>query len=357
MTIKHGANLFDLAKELHIEKSSIMDFSSNINPFGSSVKAKKAVAENMDAVSIYPDPDYVNLKKSISEYASCSPENIILGSGATELISKYISFINPKNALLICPAYSEYERELNKHNCNIYKYLAQKEKDFKIDIHDLVDTINNNHCDFLILCNPNNPTGFAFTNEEVKFILSSTSCYVMVDETYVEFTDKAKYSCSQLIDSFSKLFVIRGTSKFFSTPGIRLGYALLSDKDVHQKIQDTLDLWNINIFASMMGEIMFVDNDFISSTVDKIKKERDYLTNSLKSLNGVKVYDSFGNFILCEISSKAVTSASLYDSMTKKGIIIRDCSSFGLGDYFFRVCVLKHDENEKLIAELTKALS
>ena len=106
-----------------------------------------------------------------------------------------------------------------------------------------------------------------------------------------------------------------------------------------------------------MGEIMFVDNDFISSTVDKIKKERDYLTNSLKSLNGVKVYDSFGNFILCEISSKAVTSASLYDSMTKKGIIIRDCSSFGLGDYFFRVCVLKHDENEKLIAELTKALS
>lgn len=357
MAIKHGANLFDLAKELKIDKSSIMDFSSNINPFGSSEKAKKTIAQNMDIVSIYPDPEYASLKKSISEYASCSPENIILGSGATELISKYISFIEPKNALLICPAYSEYERELNKHNCNIYKYKAAKENDFKIDIQHLVDTINENNCDFLILCNPNNPTGFAFTNEEVKYILSNTSCYVMVDETYVEFTDKAKYSCSQLIDSFPKLFVIRGTSKFFSTPGIRLGYALLSDQDVHNKIQDTLDLWNINIVASTMGEVMFVDNEFISSTVDKIRKERDYLTASLKSLKGVKVYESYGNFILCEICSKVVTSTELYNSMAKNGIIIRDCPSFGLGKYFFRVCVLKHDENKKLIEKLNEILS
>ena len=111
MTIKHGANLFDLAKELHIEKSSIMDFSSNINPFGSSVKAKKAVAENMDAVSIYPDPDYVNLKKSISEYTEAKhstppPCHSFRGMGAYFPMQKWEKISPRMSSVEISPVIS-----------------------------------------------------------------------------------------------------------------------------------------------------------------------------------------------------------------------------------------------------------
>ncbi|MCX0405003.1 pyridoxal phosphate-dependent aminotransferase, partial [Clostridium perfringens] len=277
MSINHGANLFDLSNELGINKKDIKDFSSNINPFGASKKAKDAILNNIDMVSIYPDPKYTDLKESISQYCHCKKENIIVGSGATELISSFISVINPKKALLLSPSYSEYESELEKINCEITKFFSKEEDNFKIDVNKLIDSINSSKFDLVIICNPNNPTGFAFSKDEISLLLKNTSSIFMVDETYVEFTEPEIYSSTPLVDIFNNLFVIRGTSKFFSTPGIRLGYGLISNKEIKKSMVEKLDLWNINIFATTMGEIMFKDKEYILSNTSKLKEERDYL--------------------------------------------------------------------------------
>lgn len=126
MTVNHGANIFDLSKNLGLSKDSLLDFSSNINPFGASKKAQEALKENIHMVSMYPDPEYKELKSSISSYCQCNSDNIILGSGATELISSFIKTISPKKALLLSPSYSEYEKELNKNNCITEKFLQEK---------------------------------------------------------------------------------------------------------------------------------------------------------------------------------------------------------------------------------------
>lgn len=357
MAIKHGANLFDLANELGIKKEDFLDFSSNINPFGASEKAKQAVIDNINMVSIYPDPEYKELKNVISDYCKCNFKNIILGSGATELISSFIKDINPKNAMLLSPSYSEYERELKKIGCNIIKYFTKEENDFVVDLIDFKEKIRKSKVDLIIICNPNNPTGFAFTQIEIEEILKSTNAFVMVDETYIEFTNKEVYSSTNLIDKYKNLFVIRGTSKFFSTPGIRLGYGLISNEDVRDNILDKLDLWNINIFATILGEAMFKDEKYIEKTILHMTNERNYLNKELKNFKDIKVYESRGNFILCKIERADITSEDIYDKLANKGIIIRNCSSFeGLNNKFFRVCVLKHDENALLIRYLKEIL-
>lgn len=358
MSINHGANLFDLSDELGINKKDIKDFSSNINPFGASKKAKEAILENIDMVSIYPDPKYKKLKESISTYCSCKEENIIVGSGATELISSFISLINPKHALLLSPSYSEYESELNKIGCKIEKFFAKEKEDFKIDYKKLLNYINSSKFDLVIICNPNNPTGFAFSKEEIANLLENSSSFFMIDETYVEFTEPNIYSSTPLIDEFKNIFVIRGTSKFFSTPGIRLGYGLISNCNIKKSMLEKLDLWNINIFATTMGEIMFKDSSYISSNTSLLKKERDYVFKELNSIEDLKVYRSYSNFILCKIKSKKLTATTLYNKLLKKGLIIRNCSSFeGLDEYFFRICLLKHEDNELLIENLKDIFS
>ena len=90
---------------------------------------------------MYPDPEYVELKKSISTYCKCNSENIVLGSGATELISSFIGTVNPKKAVLVSPAYSEYEKELNKIGCEIKKYYSKKENNFEINPTDLAKLV------------------------------------------------------------------------------------------------------------------------------------------------------------------------------------------------------------------------
>ncbi|NJJ33865.1 aminotransferase class I/II-fold pyridoxal phosphate-dependent enzyme [Clostridioides difficile] len=353
MSTNHGANLYSLSSKYGFSKEEFMDFSSNINPFGTSSLAKQYIVNNIDMVSMYPDPDYIDLKTSISSYCKCSIDNIVIGSGATELISSFIHTINPKQALLLSPAYSEYEKELSKVNCSIDKYFAREEDNFNINLENLIETINAKNYDLVIICNPSNPTGFAFTKIQVREILKNTDSFLMIDETYVEFTDTDIYSCTQLVDDYSNLFVIRGTSKFFSTPGIRLGYGLISDIKVKNEINKNLDLWNINIIASKMGEIMFSDLNFISSTISLMNTERDYLIKELKSIKNLNVYDTKGNFILCKIKTKEFTAKALRDKLIPQKIIIRDCYSFdGLDEYFFRVCILKPNENKLLISSL-----
>lgn len=342
MKVNHGANLYDLSSQYGFSKEDIMDFSSNINPFGSSKLAKEYIVNNIDKVSVYPDPEYLELKTSISNYCNCSIDNILLGSGATELISSFIKTINPKKALILSPAYSEYEKELSKIKCNITKYFSKKEYNFTINIDNLIEIINKNNYELIIICNPNNPTGFTFSKNEIEKILNNTNSFVMVDETYIEFTNTSIYSSTSLVDKYDNLFVIRGTSKFFSTPGIRLGYGLISNYKVMYEMNSNLDLWNINIFASMMGEVMFNDNKFIENTYSLMTKERDYLVNELSKFTDLKIYNSQGNFILCEIKSKSITAKEVREKLIHKRIIIRDCVSFdGLDEYFFRVCILK----------------
>ena len=151
MKVNHGANLYDLSSQYGFSKEDFMDFSSNINPFGSSKLAKKYVINNIDKVSVYPDPEYIELKTSISNYCNCSIDNILLGSGATELISSFIETINPKKSLLLSPAYSEYEKELSKIGCNITKYFSKKECDFNIDVDTLIETINKDNYEVEII--------------------------------------------------------------------------------------------------------------------------------------------------------------------------------------------------------------
>lgn len=357
MSVNHGANIFELCDIYGVKHDELMDFSSNINPFGSSDKAKKQVIDNIDMVSLYPDPEYKKLKSSISSYCDAKVEHILLGSGATELISEFTKTINPKKALLLAPSYSEYEKELNKIGCATDLYLAKKENDFKINVSSFIEYINSKDYDLVIICNPNNPTGFAFTNSELSEILTKTNSFIMVDETYIEFTDMKTYACTNLCEKFDKLFVIRGTSKFFSVPGIRLGYGILSNKEIFDKMNSSLDLWNINIFATLMGEVMFLDSEYIDSSYKKISTQRKYLLENLNAIKSIKVYDTASNFILCELKNQTMTARNLYENLIKDKIIIRDCKSFyGLSEYFFRVCILTENENKILLKSLNNIL-
>ena len=98
---------------------------------------------------------------------------------------------------------------------------------------------------------------------------------------------------------------------------------------------------------------MFLDNMFISNTIDAMLRERDYLNRALNDIKDLTVYPSKGNFILCKINSKKFTAKELREKLIPKKIIIRDCNSFdGLSKYYFRVCILKPEENRLLIENL-----
>lgn len=352
----HGANLFELSKKYNFKLTDIRDFSSNINPLGPSKLAIEKLSENLNLVTTYPDPGYIDLKNSLSQYINSNSEDIFLGSGTTELLREYIYLVNPKNSLLLSPCYSEYENELKKINSNIHYYNLKEENNFEINVEEIIQFINANNINLLIFANPNNPTGTILTKDSVEKILKSTSTKILLDETYVEFTDTKIYSSVPLTKKYENLFVTRGVSKFFASPGIRLGYGITSDVFTKEEFSKKEMLWNINIFADIMGQYMFKDFKYQEEVFKFIRDERTYMIEELSKISNIEVFNSQGNFVLCKITNEK-TAQELRNELLKSALVIRDCSSFlGLSEKYFRFCILDLEDNRKLINKIKEIM-
>lgn len=348
----HGANIFEISKKNNIDLNEIMDFSSNINPLGPSKKALDFLKENLNLLSAYPDVDYVDLKNSISNYTSADSKNIVLGLGSTDILKDSIKFFSPQRAMILSPCYSEYERELKSIGAEVFEFNLKESTDFKVDVDEIILAIHENKIELLVFANPNNPTGTIFTRNEIEKILKETEVNFIIDETYVEFTDMEIFSSTELIDDYENIIVVRGTSKFFGLPGIRLGYGLTSNKELLKNYEENETLWEINSAADICGRVMFSDEEYIKKVFNFIKTEREKILQNLKDFKNLRAFESYGNFILVKILD-GPDSTALREKLIEDKIIIRDCKTFkNLDDSFFRFCILGKDENELLIEKL-----
>ncbi|MEY8391889.1 histidinol-phosphate transaminase [Lachnospiraceae bacterium 45-W7] len=349
----HGSDLEKIEQIYGIKKEEIVSFSANVNPLGISSLLRKTLASRIDAITTYPDREYTSLRKCIGEYVGTDYENIIMGNGSTELISLFIQIEHPRKAMIIGPTYSEYEREISLGGGSSLYYPLKEERDFSLDVKDFTAQLNES-IDLLIICNPNNPTSGAICQESMRIILDvckQNDIFVMVDETYVEFAEQSLQITSiPLTSYYNNIIILRGTSKFFAAPGLRLGYAVTGNRDLIKAINTRKNPWTINSLAVIAGEIMFRDSSYISQTKALISGERARIYDLLSKDNRFKAYPPSGNFMLLRLLDDTLTSEILFDRAIRKGMMIRDCSTFPfLNNKYIRFCFMTPKMNDKLL--------
>ena len=349
----HGSDLEKIEEIYGIKKEEIVSFSANVNPLGVSPKLRTALSEQIDAITTYPDREYTSLRKCIASYCETEYENVIVGNGSTELISLFIQIEHPKKALVIGPTYSEYEREIALGGGTTLYYPLRESDNFRLNVEDFLTHLNES-IDLLVICNPNNPTSSCIRRDEMRHILDACKqydIYVMVDETYVEFADnKNEISAVPLTNYYNNIVILRGTSKFFAAPGLRLGYAITGNRDLIKAINTRKNPWTINSLAVVAGETMFTDTAYIEETKSLISSERARIYDILKKHPAYKVYEPSGNFMLARILSETVTSQDLFDRAIREKMMIRDCSTFPfLDNKYIRFCIMKPEDNDRLL--------
>lgn len=349
----HGSDLEKIEKIYGIKKEDIVSFSANVNPLGVSPLLRAALAEKIDAITTYPDREYTSLRRCIADYCGTEYENVIVGNGSTELISLFIQIEHPKKAMVIGPTYSEYEREISLGGGTTLYYPLKEKDSFRLDTPDFISHLNES-IDLLVICNPNNPTSSCITRREMRHILDACKqhdIYVMVDETYVEFADNMdEISAVPLTNYYNNIIILRGTSKFFAAPGLRLGYAVTGNRDLIKAINTRKNPWTINSLAVIAGETMFRDTSYINETKALISAERARIYGILDAHPDYKVYKPSGNFILVRILKDGVTSQDLFDRAIRQKMMIRDCSTFPFLDHkYVRFCFMDQKDNDRLL--------
>lgn len=372
----HGGNIYKVFREKNIK--GIMDYSSNINPYGIPESLKKRITENLEILERYPDPDYVELREKLAHLNKIDMSDIVLGNGATEIIFLFMKVINPKKILIVSPTFGEYERAVKAteipgdivslscsgDNKNIenkeieIEYFELKESDdFKLNIGNLKNQLEKKY-DLLIICNPNNPTGKFLKLTQTEEILKECNKYdtkLFIDEAFIEFlADGMKESIINTEENKKNLFVTRAFTKFFAIPGLRLGYGMYFDKELEQKISEKKEPWSVNNIAEMAGLTVLDDTEYIEKTLKWITKEKIYMYEKLNEISGIKVYETEVNFITGKIDEKLFSEGLnvkvLREKMLEQGILIRDASNFKfLDERFFRLAIKDRTSNDRVI--------
>lgn len=353
----HGSDIEKICEYYHLNKKDITNFGANVNPLGLSDSVKEALAAHLDVLSSYPDREYTSLREVLSAYCRIPADFILPGNGSSELISLLIDARAPKHTLILGPTYSEYSRELSFSGSTQEYYHLKEEPDFALDVDDLCSALEKGRYDFLILCNPNNPTSSAVLHDDMEKLLSfcaDHNVFVMIDETYVEFApDIGAVTAVPFTEDFTNLCVLRGVSKFFAAPGMRLGYAVTGNRDFLRRMKEKQIPWSLNSIGAFAGELLFQDKDYIDRTRELILSERGRMYDALSRQSAYKVYKPYANFLLLKILKEGKTAFDVFETCIKRGLMIRDCSSFQcLDGEFVRFCIMMPEDNSRLLEVL-----
>lgn len=348
----HGGNIREAQEKYRLEKGRIVDFSANINPLGFPGSVSRVISSHLDDIACYPDPGCKDLKKALAGYLNISADNLLIGNGSIDLIFLLTLALKPKRAIIPIPAFSEYERAvcLSGGKCI---FVKTREKDnFAVNMNEITKRLGS--ADLLFICNPNNPTGYLWDKDAMRFLIDKCeekSVFLVIDEAFMDFVEEGN-ALSVIAAAASKkhVLVLRSLTKFFALAGLRLGYLAGNRKSV-SRISCFQPPWSVNSLAQIVACEVIKDQVFIKRSKDYVLKERNFLFKELQKFKSLKVYPANANFIFCRLEDKKMNSRRLCDYCGGKGILIRDCGNFqGLDDSFIRVAVRKREDDLRLLS-------
>jgi histidinol-phosphate aminotransferase len=340
----HGGIDYSEMSTIGINPDEILDFSTNCNPFGPPPGIKTAI-RNADLES-YPDSSSNELREALAGKLQVNKNNLIIGSGSTELIRLIaMAYLDNKDTAIINnPTYSEYETACQLTGCIIKKITLSPADNFRLDVRTTISQIIKHKANAIFLCNPNNPTGQYLTKNEVEQIIKADkNCLVVLDEAYIAFTGNTWPSLDLL--KYDNLVIVRSMTKDFAIAGIRTGYAIAS-KEIISVLNEIKPPWNVSSIAQKAALYALNCDKYIQSCYRKIQNCRDYLVEELEKM-GFTTLSSQTNFFLVRTGN----APDVRNALLKKGLLVRDCSSFGLPEYI-RIAPRSMSQCRKLIKAL-----
>jgi L-threonine-O-3-phosphate decarboxylase len=353
----HGGNLAWAAALAGCPPDAILDFSASISPLGPPNSAIAAIASAFGDIKHYPDPNYSELRLALSHFHQLPYEWILPGNGSAELLTLIGRELAQLAAtLLITPAFGDYYRTLAAYKAKVLEcplsLVIGQESSVISSLSLFLDNGQKTKDKGLLLNNPHNPTGKLFSRDSILPYLEQFAL-VVVDEAFMDFVPpNEEQSLIPVVQEYANLVILRSLTKFYSLPGLRLGYAI-AHPDSLSKWQQWRDPWPVNTLAVAAAIAALQDREFQQQTWTWLPPARKELFQGLAKIPGLQPQASAVNFLLVE--SQKSTLQLQQELLKHHQILIRDCLSFKeLGDRFFRVAVREEFDNQRLLTALSE---
>jgi L-threonine-O-3-phosphate decarboxylase len=343
--VVHGALDFAELEHLGLQPDEVLDFSVNGNPYGASPRVREAIASV--PLERYPDREALALRRVLASHLDVPLESIMAGNGSVELLWLVaLAFVRPDDAVLIVgPTFGEYLRAATLMGAQIHFWSARPEEGFRVDPEAVLRTLQRLRPRLVFVCNPNNPTGTLLAVEAIAaWAKALPQALLVVDEAYLPFAAGAP---SALTTQAANLLVLRSMTKAHALAGVRLGYAI-GHPAVIRALATVCPPWNVNALAQAAGLAALADQTHLRQSLAQLAPAKTALVQGLQAL-GLAPLPSATHFFLMQVAQ----ATALRQALLRYGILVRDCTSFGLPEYI-RVATRRPEENARLLAALAR---
>ena len=321
---------------------------TNESPYPPSKGVLEVINSNQaELLRLYSDPQCKDLRKAIAELYKVGEDNIYLSNGSDDILNFAFMAYTGKNRPAVFPeiSYGFYKVFAELYGTP-YEAIPLRQ-DFSVDYKDYMN-LNK----FIVIANPNAPTGLCLSVKEVEEIVSSNpKSIVVIDEAYVDFGGE---SCYPLIKKYNNLLVVQTFSKSRSMAGARLGFAIASKEIIEDlnRIKFSTNPYNVNRLTLIAGEMAIKENDYYMENCQKIIEAREFTTKQLEEL-GFFVIPSKANFVFAK--SDEISGEELYKKLKANGILVRHFNTEKIKD-FNRITIGTVEDMKTFISVVKKIL-
>lgn len=316
-----GRGIEEVARERGLDPNELITLSSNENELGPSPAAVQAIREMAPRAHRYPKAAHTDLTAALGERHDVSTDQIWLangGDGALDYLSR--AMLHPGETVLVPePGFAYYGMSARFHHGGVRTYSVSRSDDFAMEPDRILDAYDGQR--IVYITSPHNPSGATMSLGDVETVAAETGTetLVVVDEAYGDFANQE--SATALIKRGVNVAVLRSFSKSYGLAGLRLGYVIVPDglAEAYRRVNTPFAASEI---ACRAGLAALEDTDHLEKTVTMVQTGREQLHSDLDA----RTWPSEGNFVLANVGDATVVADALLD----RGIIVRDCTSFGL---------------------------
>lgn len=338
----------------------MLDFCYLVNPYFPPKRMKDELRANFDVLlTEYPSGMAVNSQLA-GKYFGIRQEFVLVGNGAAELIKSLMTSIEGKIGVVF-PTFEEYPNRIDR---SVLVSFIPENTDLKYNVEDLIMFFGDKDISYLLLINPDNPSGnFIHKNEVLKLAewCHERGIRLIVDESFVDFTDEFDTNSllkNEILLNHPNLIVMKSISKSYGVPGLRLGIMASSDSELIVKMKKDVSIWNINSFAEFYMQIFNKYESTYKAACSKFIEERRRFETELSKIPYLRVIPSQANYFLCEVIDHFTSSKLTETLLNSHNILIKDCNSKrGLNDKnYIRIAIRNREENDRLVNALASLI-
>lgn len=335
----------------------LLDFCYLVNPYFPPQRMMDEIKTSLESLMTqYPSGMQVNSLLAAKDFG-VHQENIVVGNGAAELIKALMEKLKGRVGF-VRPTFEEYP-----NRCSAVEPIVfiPNNEDYSYTASDIMTYFNDKGIEWLVLINPDNPSGNYIPRREMLKLISwsaSMGIRLVIDESFADFADEQDNTLIKqgVLDQNPHLYVIKSISKSYGVPGLRLGVLASGDEETIARLKSDVAIWNINSIAEFYLQIAEKYQKDYYIALENFREERRRFEGELSKINKLRVIPSQANFVMVELMEGISPNELLKKLLINHNLLIKELMTKTNGRNYIRLAIRNMEDNDILLDALHKEL-